>query len=167
MKNAITKREATTVAMYDQYLLLMEEMRLNYGRIKRGDSYWQFTDLKGPFRLKQGRREHPGPMPLDLKVYVIACQYDPDKRRFPEIIAELAKHKADIHPFARRFLIERMRAAENKHRELAQRSSPAGNRVTLRNDRSHSRWSHFGSSRSHFHLLVAACNRSYPFSTKR
>jgi hypothetical protein len=66
-------------------------------------------------------REHPGPMPIDLKAYVVALQYDADKYRFPKIIAELAKHKAEIHPFARRFLIERMRASENKHRQLAER----------------------------------------------
>jgi hypothetical protein len=51
----------------------------------------------------------------------LEVQYNGEGARFPKIIAELAKHKTEIHPFARRFLIERMRASENKHRQLAER----------------------------------------------
>jgi hypothetical protein len=110
----------------------MEKMRLNYGRAQRGGliyhpSYgrWSKPRRHPVYDPQIGRtrweHERPGPMPIDLKAYVIALQYDADKHRFPKIIAELVKQKAEIHPFARRFLMERMRASENKHRELAER----------------------------------------------
>ena len=31
------------------------------------------------------------------------------------------KHKDELHPFMRRYLLERLRASENKHRQLAER----------------------------------------------
>ena len=62
-------------------------------------------------------------MPIDLKVYTVAKFYDPDKRPSPKVIAELAKHKDEIHPYARRYLVERMREAEARHRGLAEQYS--------------------------------------------
>jgi hypothetical protein len=61
------------------------------------------------------------PMPIDLKAYIVARQYDPDKKTFGKIIPELVKHKDKLHPFTRRYLIERMRDAETRHRKLAER----------------------------------------------
>jgi hypothetical protein len=60
-------------------------------------------------------------MPIDLKAYVIARQYDGDKHTFGKIIPELVKHKDELHPFMRRYLLERLRASENKYRQLAGR----------------------------------------------
>ena len=60
------------------------------------------------------------PMPIDLKAYTVARQYDPNKRTFRKVIAELARHKDDLHPYMRRYLIERMREAEAHHRKLAE-----------------------------------------------
>ena len=60
------------------------------------------------------------PKPIDLKVYEIAKFYDPHKRPFTKIIAELAKLKDEIHPYARRYLVERMREAEARYRGLAE-----------------------------------------------
>ena len=61
------------------------------------------------------------PMPFDLKAYIVAKAYDPDKRPFTKIIAALAENKDQLHPYTRRFLVERMREAEARHRDLAKR----------------------------------------------
>jgi hypothetical protein len=60
-----------------------------------------------------------GPMPIDLRAYIIAKQYNPEKRTFRKLIAKLIKHKASLHPYVRRFLIERMRKDEQQYLELA------------------------------------------------
>ena len=101
---------------YDKYIRLMEEMRLNYRRLPR-DGYIYDPRIG---RLRFGKRQHPGPMPVDLKAYVVAREYDPDNRTFPKIIAELAKHKHELHPFMRRYLLEQIRAKQNRHRKLAE-----------------------------------------------
>jgi hypothetical protein len=69
--------------------------------------------------IERRQLEKSGP-PIDLKAYIVAREYDPAKRRFPKVIAELAKHKDQLHPHMRRYLIERMRQAEDKHRKLAE-----------------------------------------------
>jgi hypothetical protein len=90
-ENVVAKKQPD----YVEYIRLMEQMRLNYERVQRDG---RFYDPRIG-RSRWGKPQHPGPMPIDLKVYVVALKYDPDKHRFPEIIAELAKHNAEIHPF--------------------------------------------------------------------
>jgi hypothetical protein len=108
-------------------------MRINYNRMvgSAGRSMWATgTYLVDPdgglVRDEAGKikfvREHPGAMPIDLKAYVVAREYDPTKRsrRFPKIIAELVKHKHELHPYMRRYLLEQIRAKQNRHRQLAE-----------------------------------------------
>jgi len=59
-------------------------------------------------------------MPIDLKAYIVAREYDPDKRTFGKIIPELAKHRRELHPFMRRYLLEQIRTKQNRHRKLAE-----------------------------------------------
>jgi hypothetical protein len=101
---------------YNLYIRGMETMRLNYERMKRTYGSTYLDDPAHPGRVirdEDGKikpyRGDPGPKPLDLRVYIVALGYNGEDVRFPKIIAELAKHKTEIHPFARRFLIERMR----------------------------------------------------------
>jgi hypothetical protein len=96
----------------------MEEMRLNYGRLQ--PSGYIYDPRIGRLRYTRRGPEHPGPMPIDLKAYIVAREYDPDKRTFGKIIPELVKHKHELHPFARRYLLEQIRAKQNRHRKLAE-----------------------------------------------
>ena len=119
---------------YESYIEDMETMRINYNRMvgSAGRSIWGNASVYlndpdgGLVRDETGKikyvRGHPGPMPIDLKAYVVAREYDPDKRsrHFPKIIAELVKHKHELHPYMRRYLLERSRASENRHRKLAE-----------------------------------------------
>jgi hypothetical protein len=103
---------------YNEYIRLMEEMRLNYGRLQR--SGYIYDPRTGRHRWTGQGPINPGPMPIDLKAYVVAREYDPDKHTFPKIIAELVKHKHELHPFVRRYLLEQIRAKQNRHRKLAE-----------------------------------------------
>jgi hypothetical protein len=117
---------------YESYIEDMEIMRVNYNRMVRSagggwggvPTYLRDPD-GGLVRDEAGKiksvHEHPGPMPLDLKAYVVAREYDADKHTFGKIIPELVKHKDKLHPFMRRYLLERLRTSENEHRRLAKR----------------------------------------------
>ena len=99
----------------DALIRLMEEMRLNYGRAYRTGYVWDLIHGKA-------RRIEPSdePMPIDLKAYIIAREYHPNKRTFGKIIPELVKHKDELHPFMRRYLLEQLRDSESGHRKLAE-----------------------------------------------
>jgi hypothetical protein len=111
--NAVALKGST----YEEYIRLMEQMRLNWGRVQRDGRF--YDPRIGRYRW--GPIQHPGPMPIDLKAYVVARQYDGDKYTFPKVIPELVKHKEQLHPFARRYLLERLRHSERKYRTLANR----------------------------------------------
>jgi hypothetical protein len=102
---------------YNTYIRLMEQMRLNYGRLQRGDPFL-YDPRIGRHRRDQGG--HPGPMPIDLKAYIVAREYDPEKRAFAKIIPELVKHKHELHSFMRRYLLEQIRGKQSRHRKLAE-----------------------------------------------
>jgi hypothetical protein len=122
---------------YEEFIQGMEEARLAYqsGRALFYDGIPGFAltsrekYVRAPgtilgFRpaarnIKLRDLEKSGPMPINLKAYTIAKRYDPEKRTFSKVIAELAKHKDELHPYVRRYLIERMRSAERRHLELA------------------------------------------------
>ena len=118
---------------YESYIEDMETMRINYNRMvgSAGRSIWGNASVYlndpdgGLVRDETGKikyvRGHPGPMPIDLKAYIVAREYDPNKRTFAKIISGLVKHKHELHPFMRRYLLERLRASENEHRQLAER----------------------------------------------
>src|SRR6516162_1109968 len=101
---------------YGTYIRLMEEMRLNYGRLQRDGRFYDPRTGRSRWCLPK----HPGPMPIDLKAYIVAREYDPDKRAFAKVIPELVRHKHELHPFMRRYFLERLRASENRHRRLAE-----------------------------------------------
>src|SRR6516225_9418258 len=110
---------------YDEYIRRMEVMRINYNRMA-ASRFAHLDDPDRPGRAVRGKwgkimfvRGHPGQMPLDLRAYVVAREYDPDKRTFGKIIPELVKHKHELHPFTRRYLLEQIRTKQNRHRKLA------------------------------------------------
>ena len=128
---------------YEDYIEIMEKTRLAYQRgwtsfyngipgfaitrrerhIKDPSRRWGFRDVTENMKSEFRWLDKSQPMPIDLKVYTVAKFYDPDKRPSPKVIAELAKHKDEIHPYARRYLVERMREAEARHRGLAEQYS--------------------------------------------
>jgi hypothetical protein len=111
--HAVAKRGTS----YNRYIQLMEEMRRNWGRMR--NNYGRVYDpIHGKIVQLEPSDE---PMPIDLKAYIIVQQYDGDKRTFSKIIPELVKHKDELHPFMRRYLLEQLRASENKYRQLAER----------------------------------------------
>jgi hypothetical protein len=61
-------------------------------------------------------------MPIDLRAYIVGRTFDPTKKHttFGKIIRELVKHKDQLHPYARRYLLERLRVNEAKFAKLAQ-----------------------------------------------
>jgi myo-inositol-1-phosphate synthase len=101
---------------YDQYIRLMETMRLNYARWQRHD--YVYDPRSRHYALPP--KGHPGPMPIDLKAYVVAREYDPDKHSFGRTIDELVKHKNELHPHMRRYLLDQLRTKQNRHRKLAE-----------------------------------------------
>ena len=121
---------------YETFLRLMEKMRL----ARRTDCIIHEDDLLhsdlwlarhniDPGRTEtwfawllygtRGKKIRFDPNDINLRAYIIARQYDPDKHTFGKILLELIKHKDQLHPYIRRYLIETMREAQNKHRRLA------------------------------------------------
>src|SRR5262249_52363292 len=138
---SMTKQLSTVIERYDSYedfIDKMERARLAYQR-GRAIFYDGVPDFALTHREKSVRdpnarfgfqaaykttelrklEKSANPMPLQLKAYMVAKQYNPQKRTFSKVIAELAKHKDELHPYVRRYIIERLRNAETHHRKLA------------------------------------------------
>src|SRR5262249_30429432 len=97
---------------YEEFINMMERARIAYQRggvfLRDGIPDFCLTfrekhvkDPRAQFGLRNAYKTSKwhdfknsnDPMPLDLRAYIIAKQYDPNKRTFPKVIAELAKHK--------------------------------------------------------------------------
>jgi len=130
MTNAIESREDART--YSEWLKAMEAMRLGLRRgwisprdldqLRPWETYEEMLQRMRADNRKLVPLALDGPMPLDLRAYIVAKDFDPTKkgRTFPKIIAELVKCKDQLHPFARRYLLERLREGESKYTRLAQ-----------------------------------------------
>jgi hypothetical protein len=92
---------------YGDYLRQMEQARLTFQRGRKRNQW------------RKAFHNSAGQMPLDLRAYIVAKQFDGDKKTFPEIIPALLRHKDKLHPYILRFLIESLRMGERKHQAVA------------------------------------------------
>lgn len=92
---------------YGDYLGQMEEARLTFQRGRTRKQWRKAFDNSA------------GQMTLDLRAYIVAKQFDGDKKTFPEIIPALLHHKDKLHPYILRFMIESLRMGERKHQTIA------------------------------------------------
>jgi hypothetical protein len=126
---------------YQTFIGIMEKMRLAKGWAQRNwesiptireDDLLHYTQSMArhgidPARIEtwlayiekgtRGKKIPFDPNDINLRAYIIARQYDPDKYTFNKILPELIKYKDHLHPYILRYVIERMREAQNKELE--------------------------------------------------
>src|SRR5262249_26178470 len=130
---------AAEARSYSDWIRAMEGIRRGYQRgelncIDLGMSFKAW----GEWVSKTGQRTNwsgtavkrpDGPMPIDLRAYIVAREFDPTRmsradrtkksHTFPKVIAELVAHQDQLHPYARRYLLERLRKGEAGHAAAA------------------------------------------------
>ena len=124
---------------YQTFMRVMEKMRLHSRKGHFYEGYIHEDDLLHPslslakhgitddvktwFAWLEhgtlGKKIPFDPNDINLRAYIIARQYDPDKYTFNKVLPELIKHKDHLHPFILRYVIERMREEQNKYQRLA------------------------------------------------
>jgi hypothetical protein len=105
---------------YDEYIRDIAKLRRDFRRGR----FFESCERGSPHWL-ESFNNRPWLMPIELRAFDVARHFDGDKRRFGKIIAELAEHKAEPHPHMRRYLLERLRDGEKRHREIAERFGAA------------------------------------------
>jgi hypothetical protein len=90
---------------YEAYLREMDRLR----RVYQNGGYIRDPQTDKLVYIGQ-RPVPPWRMPLDLRAYVVARRFDGDRYTFGKILPEIIKHKDKLHPFVRRYLLERLRA---------------------------------------------------------
>src|SRR5262249_7522055 len=146
MTNAIEIR--AEARSYSEWLKVMEHFRLGLGRgwvsswgLGPDPDLSNMPEMSSPgefFAQRKGPYKHfklsvDGPLPIDLKAYIVAKTFDPTKKHYTygKIIPELVKHQEQLHPFARRYLLERLRDNEAKFKKLAQAYGDVANQFEV------------------------------------